>query len=94
MCKFRTQPFIKIRFAILPQSKASDDFIFAIPFGKSLSEAQEIALRTVKGHPAVLKQPEPWILVHCVDTARDDLKVYYWFDGVENMLIVRSSVMR
>ena len=46
-------------------------------------------------HPAVLKTPDPWVLVDDLGASTVNLKVYFWLDGVEHSwLKVRSSVIR
>lgn len=56
---------------------------------------QEIALKVLAEHPAVLKSPEPWVLVDGLGSATVNLRVYFWLDGSRyGWLKVRSSVIR
>ena len=72
-----------------------DDFTIGIGFDVAIAEAQAIALQVVREHPAVLKDPEPWVLVDNLGTATVNLKVYFWLNGKEHSwLKVRSSVIR
>ncbi len=46
-------------------------------------------------HPAVLRDPEPMVLLDELGASTVNLKVYFWCDGVANSkLKVRSSVIR
>ena len=57
--------------------------------------AQELALKVLEEHPAVLKSPEPWVLVDGLGPATVNLRVYFWLDGSQfSWLKVRSSVIR
>ncbi len=72
-----------------------DEFTIGIPYNKPIADAQDTALKILNKHPAVLKQPEPWVLVDRIGTSTVDLRIYYWVDCVQtNLLTVRSSVMR
>ena len=66
-----------------------------IGYGDSITEAQEIALRVLTDHPAVLSEPEPLVLADSLGTAAVNLRVYFWIDGRKHSwLKVRSSVIR
>ncbi|HEX6250549.1 MAG TPA: mechanosensitive ion channel family protein [Gemmatimonadaceae bacterium] len=72
-----------------------DDFAVGIGYEDEVSRAQEIALRVLADHPAVLKDPEPWVLVDSLGDATVRMRVYYWLDGSRHSwLKVRSSVIR
>ncbi len=72
-----------------------DDFLVGIGYDASITTAQTIALETLSEHPAVLSDPEPWVLVDGLGTATVDLRVYYWTDGIKHSLPkVRSSIIR
>jgi len=46
-------------------------------------------------HPAVLKEPEPWVLADSLGASTVNLKVYFWLNGRETRwLKVRSAVIR
>jgi len=71
------------------------DVDVGIGYDESIAAAQEIALGVLAGHPTVLKEPEPWVLVESLGTSSVRLRVYFWIDGTQNSwLKVRSSVMR
>ena len=71
------------------------DFTAGIGFEDSISEAQEVALRVLAEHPAVLRTPEPWVLVDSLGSATVNLRIYFWIDGNQHSwLKVKSSVIR
>ena len=72
-----------------------EDFVIGIGYEDVISTAQEVALQTLATHSAVLKDPEPWVLVDSLGKATVNLRVYFWLDGNQNSwLKVRSSVIR
>ncbi len=72
-----------------------EDFIVGIGYDDAIDEAQEIALKVLIDHPAVLNEPEPWVLADDLGKATVNLKVYFWINGHEHgRLKVRSSVIR
>lgn len=72
-----------------------EDFLVGVGYETLIPEAQEIALRVLAKHPAVLKEPEPWVLVDNLGAATVNLRVYFWLDGSRySWLKVRSSVVR
>ena len=71
------------------------DFSVGIGYDDSISFAQEIALKVLAEHPAVLKEPEPLVLVDNLGPSTVNLRVYFWLDGGRHSwLKVRSSVIR
>lgn len=71
------------------------EFAIGIGFEESISGAQQVALRVLEEHPAVLTDPEPWVLVESLGSATVNLRVYFWMDGNQHSwLKVRSSVIR
>jgi small conductance mechanosensitive channel len=71
------------------------DFIVGIGYEDSITTAQEVALKVLEEHPAVLKDPEPWVLVESLGSATVNLRIYFWIDGRQHSwLKVRSSVIR
>lgn len=71
------------------------DFTVGIGYVDSIAHAQEVALALLAKHPAVLKQPEPWVLAEGLGSAVVQLRVYVWLDGTKHSwLKVRSSVLR
>jgi small conductance mechanosensitive channel len=72
-----------------------EDFLVGIGYENSISHAQEIALKVLERHEAVLKDPEPWVLVDNLGKATVNLRVYFWFDGhIHSGLKVKSSIIR
>ncbi len=71
------------------------DFVIGIGYDDSINEAQEIALKVLESHPAVLNDPEPSVLVDSLGTSTVNLRVYLWLNGREHSwLKVRSAVIR
>jgi len=71
------------------------DFAIGIGYDDSINEAQEIARKVLESHPAVLNDPEPWVLVDSLGTSTVNLRIYFWLNGREHSwLKVRSSVIR
>jgi len=72
-----------------------EDFIIGIGYGCAISDAQEVALKILEEHPAVLSDPEPWVLVDSLSSTTVNLRIYFWLDGKKHSwLKVRSSVIR
>ena len=72
-----------------------DDFIVGIGYEDSISVAQEVALKVLADHPAVLNEPEPLVLVENLGPSTVNLRVYFWLDGGRHSwLKVKSSVIR
>ena len=71
------------------------DFVVGIGYDALVPKAQEVAMKVLSDHPAVLADPEPWVLVDNFGKATVDLRVYFWLDGTKHSwLKVKSSVMR
>lgn len=76
-------------------SSRRDQFDIGIGYEDTINEAQEIALRVLTDHPAVLDDPEPLVLVDGLGNATVKLRVYFWINGrTHSWLKVRSSVIR
>jgi len=72
-----------------------EDFVVGIGYDDPIDEAQEIARRVLADHPAVLNEPEPWVLADGFGSATINLRIYFWLDGRKHSwLKVRSSVIR
>jgi len=72
-----------------------EDFIVGIGYDDSIPFAQEVALKVLAEHPAVLTEPEPLVLVENLGPATVNLRVYFWLDGGRHSwLKVKSSVIR
>lgn len=72
-----------------------EDFEIGIGYKDAISTAQEIAMKVLTEHPAVLKDPEPWVLADNLGKSSVVLRVYFWLDGSQHSwLKVKSSVIR
>ncbi|MEO7797072.1 MAG: mechanosensitive ion channel family protein [Opitutaceae bacterium] len=72
-----------------------ENFVVGIGYDDVIDEAQEVALKVLLDHPAVLKEPEPWVLADDLGKATVNLRIYFWLNGHEHSwLKVRSSVIR
>jgi len=72
-----------------------ENFVVGIGYDDAIDEAQEVALNVLLDHPAVLKEPEPWVLADDLGKATVNLRIYFWINGHEHSwLKVRSSVIR
>ena len=75
--------------------KRRDDFIVGIGYNDSISFAQEVALKVLADHPAVLPEPEPLVLVDNLGASTVNLRIYFWLDGGQHSWAkVKSSVIR
>lgn len=72
-----------------------ESFVVGIGYDDAIDAAQETARRVLVEHPAVLKDPEPSVLVDGLGSATVNLRIYFWLDGrAHSWLKVRSSVIR
>ncbi len=72
-----------------------EEFVVGIGYDDSVADAQQVAMKVISEHPAVLKDPEPWVLVDDLGRATVNLRVYFWIDGSQHSwLKVRSSLIR
>jgi len=72
-----------------------ESFVVGIGYDDVIDEAQAVALKVLMDHPAVLKEPEPWVLADDLGKATVNLRIYFWINGHEHSwLKVRSSVIR
>lgn len=72
-----------------------EDFLVGIGYDDSIPAAQEVALKVLADHPAVLREPEPLVLVENLGSSTVNLRVYFWIDGAQHSwLKVKSSVIR
>lgn len=72
-----------------------DDFSLSIGINYSISEAEKAAQKVLTTHEAVLKNPEPLVLLENLTHDLANLRVYYWFDSQKyNSLKVKSSLLR
>lgn len=72
-----------------------EDFIVGIGYDDSIPFSQDVALKVLAEHPAVLQEPEPMVLVENLGASTVNLRVYFWLDGDQHSwLKVKSSVIR
>lgn len=72
-----------------------EEFIISVDYDNTISDAQEIALKVLEKHPAVLKDPEPWVLVEDLSSSMVNLRVYFWLDSRQyHWRKVKSSIIR
>ncbi len=70
-------------------------FVIGIGYDASVTSAQDLASKIFEEHPAVLKEPEPLVLVDKLASSTINLMFYVWVDGSKhNVLKVKSSVLR
>ncbi len=71
------------------------DFVIGIGYENLTTDAQHLALQILADHPAVLKDPEPWVLVDSLGSSSVNLRIYFWVNGHKHSwLKVKSSVIR
>jgi small conductance mechanosensitive channel len=70
-------------------------FIVGIGYEDKITAAQDLVMQVLAEHPAVLKDPEPLVLVENLGSATVNLQIYFWLDGNQHSWPkVRSSVIR
>jgi small-conductance mechanosensitive channel len=70
-------------------------FLVGIGYADSVTRAQDIALKILKNHPAVVEDPEPLILAEELASATVNIKIYFWINIHKYSLIkVRSAIIR
>lgn len=71
------------------------EFMVGIGYEDTVTTAQEVIMRLLAEHPAVLKEPEPLVLVENLGSATVNLQIYFWINGSQHSWQkVRSSVIR
>ena len=75
--------------------KMRSDFIVGIGYDDSPARAQEIIHDVLDEHPAVLKDPEPLVLLEELGASTVNLRIYYWLDASKHSVLkMQSSVIR
>ena len=70
-------------------------FEVGIGFESNASHAQEVAMKVLNEHPAVLGEPEALVLVNRLGSATVNLVIYFWYDGsAYDGMKVKSSLIR
>lgn len=71
------------------------DFTVGIGYEDSITRAQEIIMKVLRDHPAVVDQPESLVLVENLGAATVTLRVYFWIDIAQySAFKVQSAVIR
>ena len=71
------------------------EFTIGISYDDPIPLAQETILHVLAEHPAVLKEPEPLVLVEKLGQSSIDLCIYFWYDTrTHNGLKIKSSLIR
>lgn len=82
-----------INFTANPNRRS--DFAVGIGYDDSITTAQELIAAMLNKHPAVLKNPEPMVLVEALGASTVNLRIYYWFDATRIApLKLKSSLQR
>jgi small-conductance mechanosensitive channel len=70
-------------------------FTIGIGYDDSITTAQKIGAKILEDHPAVLKEPEPWVLLDKLATSTVNIQFYFWVNAQKhNLLKVKSSLLR
>lgn len=71
------------------------DYIIRIGYDDSMERTQEIVLKVLREHPAVLADPEPLILVEELTATGINIHAYFWINGRDfSGSRVRSATLR
>ncbi len=71
------------------------EFTVGIGYDDSVLAAQEVIIRALRAHPAVLNDPEPNALVDELGSSTVNMRVQFWFNGRSYSLFkIRSALMR
>jgi small-conductance mechanosensitive channel len=71
------------------------DFVVGIGYDDSISKAQDIAMKVLRGHPGIVDDPEPLVLAETLGASTVNLRIYFWIDILKfSHLKVRSAVIR
>lgn len=82
-----------LNFTSNPKQRFS--FVIGIGYDASVTSAQDLATKIFEEHPAVLKEPDPLVLVDKLASSTINLMFYVWVDASKhNVLKVKSSVLR
>ncbi len=71
------------------------DFKVGIGYDDSITTAQDVAIKVLNEHPAVLQDPAPAVLVESMGSSTINLGVYFWVNSEEHSWVkVRSALIR
>lgn len=82
-----------INYTVNPNRRLN--FAVSIGYKDPIGQAQTTILDVLLDHPAILKEPEPLVLVDALGSAAVDLQVTFWFNSQQYEEIkVRSAAIR
>lgn len=71
------------------------EFVVGIGYDAGAAQAQSIILETLSDHGAVLKDPEPMVLVDELGASTVNIRTYYWFNGhMISPIKLKSALLR
>jgi small-conductance mechanosensitive channel len=71
------------------------EFLVGIGYDAGIADAQDIILKTLRDHDAVLHDPEPMVLVDELGTSTVNIRTYYWFNGhMISPIKLKSALLR
>ncbi|MFN3845513.1 MAG: mechanosensitive ion channel domain-containing protein [Paracoccaceae bacterium] len=71
------------------------EFSVGIGYANSIAKAQDVIIRTLQAHPAVLDDPEPAAIVDELGPSTVNIRVQFWCDGKSYSIFkVRSALLR
>lgn len=68
-------------------------FSIGIGYDASIKLAQELGMTIMLDHHAVLKEPEPQVLVDSLSSSAIILKIYFWVDSEAHSVLKVSSIL-
>lgn len=74
-----------------PNSRGN--FVIGVGYDSSVVEAQKLAMTVLHMTEAVLKEPEPQVLVDNLASSTVNLRVYFWIDTHQHSLLKVSSLL-
>ncbi|MGI9013006.1 MAG: mechanosensitive ion channel domain-containing protein [Phycisphaerales bacterium] len=75
--------------------KTRRNFTVGVGYDCAITDAQNVAMGVLRGHPAVLDAPEPMVLVDALASSTVILRVYFWYDfDSYDGLKVTSAILR
>ncbi len=82
-----------VNYTAAPARRVTADV--GIGYDASVAEAQAVIAQVLRGHEAVLNDPEPMVLVDALGAATVNLKAHFWIDGrTYSVDRVRSAALR
>ncbi|WP_306115558.1 mechanosensitive ion channel family protein [Roseovarius sp. MMSF_3305] len=76
-------------------SKRRGDFLIGIGYDASVAETQDVLMGLLSEHEAIFADPAPLVLVDELGASTVNIRVYYWFDGMQySFLKLKSALLR